>query len=808
VKFDMSTKALGPKLSFLAKSVCLALLAATASASFAQASKVSEDGAAPVPKDDGVRLGTITIVGSGDRLGAGEMLQEDAFKGRSTVTRASTERNLPTGNFYQAMNLLPGMNSFSYDATGLFGGGLTVRGFNSDQLGVTINGVPINDSGNFAVYPMEYTDQENLCLQSIAQGNPDIESPHVGATGGSVSLITCDPEEKKRFRVAQTVGGLNLSRTFVRADTGRFANESAKAFVSYSHSEVDKWKGLGSANREHFDAGFSLDLSPDNKIVGSVLYNRAVNNNFLSLSLPQLNANGYRYDYATVFSPGKLPGGAGAQRETGPSPQYFQLSLNPFENMIASVSGSFKISPVVSLKVQPYFWYGYGTGGNQQRAQSESAFLNTSTRASTAAVDLNRDGDTLDTILIASSNVTRTMRPGVTSEFKFDLGAHQIRTGVWYERAEHRQTGPGVAITADGRSSDVWLRDGKITRPDGSLFQTRDWLTVSPAYQLYASDVFGFQGEKGELSVGVRAPHITREFTNYPSEAGGNSLNGYTFEKTFSEVLPQVGMRYNLTPSDQLFVNVGKNFRAPPNFALAPTNNAMVFVNGVPQLLGSVVAETSIMTDLGYRLQTKAFSLSATGFMVDYKNRQANAYDPILDKSIYTNAGDVSNRGIEAELGTTPVNGFSAYVSFTSQKSEVKNDLVPGKGQLLPTKGKQYPLTPETMVGLALQYSSGPFYGRLRVKQTGKQFATLVNDEEVPSYTVGGLDVGYLLGDLGFARNAQIRMNVNNLGNSKYRNPSSGTVLNASAVGGVNAGTVFYYLGAPRLISFTLSSDF
>ena len=188
----MSTKALGPKSSFLAKSVCLALLAATASASFAQASKVSEDGAAPVPKDDGVRLGTITIVGSGDRLGAGEMLQEDAFKGRSTVTRASTERNLPTGNFYQAMNLLPGMNSFSYDATGLFGGGLTVRGFNSDQLGVTINGVPINDSGNFAVYPMEYTDQENLCLQSIAQGNPDIESPHVGATGGSVSLINHD----------------------------------------------------------------------------------------------------------------------------------------------------------------------------------------------------------------------------------------------------------------------------------------------------------------------------------------------------------------------------------------------------------------------------------------------------------------------------------------------------------------------------------------------------------------------------------------------------------------------------------------
>ena len=206
----MSSRKVDLRIGTLTQAVALALLATTAGIATAQTSATAD--VAPAPKNDDVRLGTVVIVGTGDRLGAGQMLNEDSFKGRSTVTKSATEKDLPTGNFYQAMSLLPGVNTFSHDATGLFGGGMTMRGFNSDQLGLTINGAPVNDSGNFAVYPMEYTDQENLCLQSVAQGNPDVESPHVGATGGSVSLISCDPEDKKRVRVSQTLGGLHLRR--------------------------------------------------------------------------------------------------------------------------------------------------------------------------------------------------------------------------------------------------------------------------------------------------------------------------------------------------------------------------------------------------------------------------------------------------------------------------------------------------------------------------------------------------------------------------------------------------------------------
>ena len=764
------------------------------------------DADAPRAKDDKVRLGTIVIVGEGNKLGAGQMLNEDAVKGRSTVTKAATEKDRATGNPFQALALLPGVNTFNYDATGLFGGGITVRGFSADQMGLTINGVPVNDSGNFAVYPQEYADQENLCTQTIAQGNPDVESPHAGATGGSIGITSCDPEDKRRVRVAQTVGGLNLSRTFVRVDSGRFAGDKAKVFLSYSHTEADKWKGSGGAKKDHLDAAFRLDLSKDNTILGSVLYNSAINNNVYSLSLKDINdpAKGYYYDFKPAFV-GHLPGVKGTvQKEDGSIPGYYGLAVNPFRNAITSLSGSFKLAEDTYLKVQPYFWYGFGNGAlQQQTALSETGFLNVSTGKIGAGVDLNGDGDTLDTVIVARTSVTRTQRPGITAEITKTMGNHQLRGGVWYESATHRQTMPAVPVDANG-NFNVWMDQGQIQRPDGSLYQGRNWKTLSTAYQAYLSDAISFMGDRGVLSLGLRAPHVTRDVTSMPYEF---FTTGYNIQRTYSDVLPQAGVRFNIDRSQQVFMNIGKNFRAAPNYAFTG-NNVKVNASGQVELVTEAMPETSVMTDLGYRLQTSQFSLSATFFNSDFKNRQTNAYDPVADKSTYTNAGRVNNRGLELEVGSGNFGGFTAYGSLTLQKSKLLDDITVAKGQTIPTTGKQFTQTPESMIGASLQYTQGPFYARLKIKNTGRAYATLMNDEEVPAYTIGDFDAGYSFGKVGMMSNTQLRFNVSNLGDVQYRNPSSGSVVNAVKVGSTNPGTVFYYLGAPRFFSVTLSADF
>jgi iron complex outermembrane receptor protein len=387
-----------------------------------------------------------------------------------------------------------------------------------------------------------------------------------------------------------------------------------------------------------------------------------------------------------------------------------------------------------------------------------------------------------------------------------------MKFGLWYERAQHRQTGPAVAVDASGNPVDPWLRGPQILRPDGTPFESRDWLTVSPAYQAYFADTISLLNDQGVVQLGLRTPHITRKFTNYASEAGGNSLIAYSFEKTYSALLPQLGLRYNLAKEHQVFANIGKNFRAPPNFAFAPTNNNISFVAGVPVLTGNVKAETAVATDVGYRYQGKDATLSATLFHVDFKNRQSNAFDPATQKSIYTNAGATKKEGLEFEAGSPVWNGFTGYASLTLQKETAKDNITvlsTGTNSVtLASAGKQFTLTPNTMVGLAVQYTAGPLYARVKVKHTGRQFATLLNDEAAPAYTLGDLDLGYKFADFGPLKSPLVRLNISNIGNTRYRNPNSNSQLTNQAVGTRPADVVSYYLGAPRLFSVTFSGDF
>jgi len=752
------------------------------------------------------------VVVTGKKLGMGLMVAEDAPKARSTITAEELEKQRPTGNAYQALEMLPAVNSYNYDATGLFGGGMTLRGFNSDQIGATINGVPVNDSGNFAVYPQEYVDQENTCSQFVTQGSTDVDSPQVGATGGNFGITTCAPEKKQRVRVMQTVGQLNLSKTFVRYDTGALLDGKFTAFISGSHAEADKWKGKGGADRNHIDFGASYDWDRFNYIHATILYNKAVNNNINNLTLAEINANGYYFDYADTFKGHLTPGKGTAQVETTQSPAYYGLGINPFKNIVASAESKFRLTENLDVAFTPYMWYGFGNGGVQQRAQSEKGFYNPATGKRDGAVDLNGDGDTLDTVLVANASVTRTVRPGANLAFIYNLQNHEIKTGVWWERARHEQTGPMLALSNDGNREDVWLQDGQINRPDGHPANSRDWISVSTAYQAFVQDTISLMDDKVKINVGVRAPHVKRDFTNFGDE--NNNVKPFNTSKTYSEVLPQFGARYRITNDDQVFLSAAKNMKAPPNFIFGNIGTSVTVDPTTlnPTAFRDVTPETSWSSDLGYRHQDSKFIATVTAFYTDFKNKQATSFDVETAKNTYVNIGREKHSGLEIELGNTPINGWAFYGSVGFLKAELQDDQLGLAGTtrvVLPTAGKDAPNAPRRKAGLSVEYSDGPFWIRAKARTTSKQYASMLNDEVAPGYTTFDLDGGYTFANFGWLKRPKLSFNISNLTDKQYRNPSATTVINALPYQGVSVATVSrYYLAAPRFASATLSVDF
>ncbi len=772
-------------------------------------------------------VGTVSVTGEGDKLGNGLMIEEDSSKSKSTVTRSAMEKVAPTNNPFQLLQLAPGVSTYNVDGTGLFGGQLKVRGLNSDQLGFTINGAPVNDSGNFAVYPQEYTDTENLCEVFVTQGSADTESPHVGASGGNVGMVTCEPADARRGRVSQTLGMNNLSRTFVRIDTGKLGD--FKAFVSASKTTADKWKGQGGADRDHVDAGWAWNLTRDTSFSGSVLYNKALNNNFLSMTKAEYAAYGPKFDYSGTV-PQHLPAVFGiAQNEattanfstssSGATPRavlpYYGYALNPFENYLLTTRLATKVNDELTLSAEPYYWGGYGTGGVQQTTLKEGA---AGSNLGGGIKDINKDGDVLDTVGVYRGSVTKTSRPGITLKANWNFDNQRILAGYWMERAVHRQTAPATTVDNNGNIADIWLSNPAdlLQRADGTLYQNRDWRTVNTATSLFAQDTVTLMGGRLDFTPAVRLPSIKRDFTNYASE-GSSSGATYNVQRTYSDVLPSLGGRYKLDDRLQLFGNVTKNMRAPSNFVLSGAVAGGTYQNGVLtgntlNINDSVQKETSVSTEGGIRYAGETFNASATLFNTSFKNRISTSYDPITATNRDFNVGGVQMRGLEAEIGTKPAGGMSYYSSLTLNDSKMLNDYRSAVNTYLATTGMRMPDMPKAMLAASAQYSTGPYLVALSGKYTSAVYSTLMNDEQIPGYATFNLNAAYRLESSTFFKNTTLRLNMSNIFDKRYLalNQGSGSSITTTVdtTKGSGSGIPSYYVGAPRFASITLSTDF
>jgi iron complex outermembrane recepter protein len=758
-------------------------------------------------------VGVVKISGEGDDLGNGLMIEDDGVKARSTVTKAAIEKALPSGNAYQLLNLMPGVNAYSYDATGLYGGGLRVRGFNSDQMGFTVNGAPVNDSGNFAVYPQEYTELENLCEIFVTQGSADTEAPHAGASGGNVGLVSCAPKDEFGGKVSQSLGQLGFTKTFVRLDSGKLGeNHPLKFFISFSHAETDKFKGSGQANRDHVDAGVDFKITDDTTFSGDLIYNKAINNNIATLTKVQF-ANNPNLDYSTV-----IPQHTGANDSTNFSTSttptklntYYGYSVNPFENLLLTGKLESKINQHLTLSAEPYFWYGYGTGGTQQST------LNISSSGLSGGIS-NPYGDASTVVGVYSSNVTQTYRPGITFKAKYDLEDHKILAGLWIERADHEQTKPATTVDNNGNVASTWLDSNLVTYNNGSLYQGRNYKTITTASSLFASDTITINKQL-DIVPGLRYLKVNRDFTNYASSNSGYGAD-YTTSADYDRLLPSFGVSYKINDAFQLYGNIAQNMKAPSNYVLTGwVSSSVTYTNGVASTYTltprRVTEETSINSEGGFRYFGEQFNTSIALFNVDFKNRIAQGYNPETGSYTDYNVGDVNIRGIEFQGGSKPINGWSVFTSVTYTDSKIENDfntVLGGNQATLATNGKSFVDTPKWMMGAKLQYASGPFMAGLSTKYTGKRYTTLMNDEFLDGYTTVDFDAGYRFPSTGVFKDPTIRLNVSNLFNEKYllANNGSGSSISATTNTAYSGGSSpSYYVGAPRFFGVTLSADY
>src|SRR5258708_3598191 len=151
----------------------------------------------------------------------------------------------PVSSALNATKYLPGVNLSQGDT---FGGDdwstrLTIRGFNENQLGFTIDDVASGFTGYAGgAKPNRYVDIDNIGKVIVSQGAADISSASNQALGGTLAYYTDTPTDVAGLNTKFTFGSFNTTRVFFRIDTGKFAGDN-KAFISFSTEQNDNWVG-------------------------------------------------------------------------------------------------------------------------------------------------------------------------------------------------------------------------------------------------------------------------------------------------------------------------------------------------------------------------------------------------------------------------------------------------------------------------------------------------------------------------------------------------------------------------------------
>jgi iron complex outermembrane receptor protein len=667
---------------------------------------------------------------------------QNAPKSRVSLAGEYLDKQLSGQSVFQALNQVPGVNFTNNDPYGTSGGNLRIRGFDGSRVSVTFDGIPLNDSGNYALFTNQMPDSELIDRVDVNLGTTDVDSPTASATGGTVAFRTRKPSEEFGGQAVLSGGEDNYRRAFLRVDSGAFGPWGTKAYVAASYQNYDKFKGPGELEKKQFNAVVRQDFENENFVSLALHYN--VNRNAFYRNSTEANFEGYGRDFDNLptctqdaptagvadndnFLPtgGPPPVAPVPQHNdnpayTGSCTNFYGVRINPSDTGNIRAQSLFHLGEKLILTFDPSWQYTLANGGGSVPiAETPSAASNDIRPLGSAAVtgfDLNGDGDALDTVRFFSPNNTNTKRWGATTSLIWTINDDQrVRLAYTWDRARHRQTAQYDYII-DNEVENVFAgRKGqRVYAADGDIIRGRDRFSIAELSQLAAEWRGQFMEDKFTATVGLRAPTFKRELNQYcytPDRGSGNSSTSFgntggtlcTSRSPFATLpsgnvtfIAGAGATQYIAPYtedvefDDILPNLGLTFRPSDAQSIylsyaeglsAPRTDNLYSVKRLDDnSIGRPTpeSETTKAYDLGWRLNLAKTIASVAVYRIDYTNRIVASFDPDLGFTIDRNVGDVKIQGFDAQLGRRLGESVDLSVNASFNESEILADLITG----------------------------------------------------------------------------------------------------------------------------------
>jgi iron complex outermembrane receptor protein len=766
------------------------LLASISTAALAQdATTASADAQSPgVATPQEVPAGNSDIV----VLGFGQARQVQS------VTAADLGRLTPGTSPLKAVQKLPGVNFQSSDAFGAYEWStrISLRGFNQNQLGFTLDGVPLGDMsyGNFnGLHVSRAIVSENVGTVTVAQGAGALGEASTSNLGGTLQFASRKPSDTFGLEASGTYGDEDTYRSYTRIESGDLSGNGLKGYLSYGFLQTDKWKGFGQQRQHQANAKIMQDLGDRGSITGFFNFSDRREQDYQDLSQDMIARLGLRNDniandyplatrIAQVFqnqsaraasTTAALPfPGAGlaypAPYQTVDDVYFDAAGLR--RDYLAGATFDGRLTDHVSLLLTGYYHDNRGQGLWFTPYVPTPGGAPLSVR--TTEYDIHRGG--------------------TIARLAIETGPNRLEIGGWYESNDFRNARRFYALAAQAtpsRSARKFQADPFATQFDVKFDTQTAMYYVSDRLEL--GDLILTGGWKG-----LRVNNEAR-----PIVAGGLASGEIRARDWF---LPQVGAVYRIGDAE-VFATFTQNMRAFASAAVGLSPFATTQA-GFDAIRGSLKPERSNTYELGGRVRAGGFQGSLAGYYVDFSNRLlalTSGAGIVGNPVTLQNVGAVRNYGIEATALYKLTPAFSLFASYAYNESEYRDDVLSASGAVVTaTRGRTVVDSPKHMLKGEIVYDDSALTARVGADYMSRRFFTYTNDQSVPGRVLMDASIGYKFGSLGFLKGVGIEGSVTNLTDKKY----------VSTIGsngyGASGDNQTLLAGAPRQFFVTIRGGF
>ena len=671
----------------------------------------------------------------------------------------------------KAIEKLPSVSFQSADPFGTYewSSRVSIRGFNQNQLGYTLDGIPLGDSSygnNNGLHIGRAIISENIGVTRVSQGSGSIGTQATNNLGGTLEFFSADPSDGFGVDANLTYGSSNTMRAFGRINFGEAGG--VRGFLSGVYHNADKWKGGGEQRSMHVNAKAIIPVG-DAEFDGFFSYSDRAEQDYQDLSLEMINRLGYDHDnyfpdYAKAISAAR---GVYVAPINNLDDSYYDAS-GLRKDTLASYGLTAPLADGVTFKIKAYYHNntGQGTWGTPYVPSPNGVPMS----ARTTEYDIQRGG--------------------VFSSLNAEVGDHAVTVGGWYEHNDFTQARRFYAYesnTTPGLDHTKFLVNPFFTQ----------WLFDfnTDTLQYYVQDKISL----GDLTINLGWKGFQVNNESDPRIQGSLAAGKIKSQDWFQ---PHAGVAYKMTDKAEIFGGFTQVTRA---FVSSATSGPFATTQaGFDALLArGLKPESSDTFELGARYNDNVFNGVIGVYYVNFRNRLLGVQTGagiVGNPAILQNVGSVRSLGFEAAGDVRLGGGMTLFASYSYTGATYRENVITPTA-VIATKGKEVVDTPKHLLRGEVAYDGDAFFGRVGANYMSKRYFNYLNDRSVPGRVLVDATVGYRL-DAGLRAPLELQLNATNLFGKEY-------VSTIGSNGFGNSGDNQTLLaGSPRQVFVTLKASF